>query len=90
MPETKTTPDEAFTIVVNGRRYNYPPRLPATYDNIFYLANPDFKGLAPDGASITYRWRGDGDKVREGIITRDKPIYVDNGMIFNCYMTGNA
>lgn len=82
--------EAAFTITVNGKRYNYPPRLPVTYDNIFYLAHPDYRGVAPNGASITYRWRGEGDNTREGIITKDKSIYADSGMIFNCYFTGNA
>ena len=86
-PQTTT---EAFTIVVNGRRYNYPPRRPINYESIFALAYPDHKGLAPDGASITYHWKGEGDRERNGIIDRDTQIYADDGMVFNCYMTGNA
>jgi hypothetical protein len=81
--------EEAFTIVVNGRRWNYPPRRPINYESIFALAHPDHKGLAPDGASITYRWK-QGHRERNGVIDRDTQIYADNEMVFNCYFTGNA
>jgi hypothetical protein len=79
----------SFTILVNGRRYDFPPRRPVNYEVIFHFAHPDHKGLAPDGASITFHWK-QGDRERNGIIDRDTQIYADDGMVFNCYFTGNA
>lgn len=72
-------------IIVNGERHDI-PRGDVDYQTIATLAGkPDDQYL-----SVTYRWRGEGDIARSGILCSGESIAGADGMVFNAVNTGNA
>lgn len=73
-------------IIVNGRSVNVAPEDKITHAAIAGLAgHPGDKSL-----TVTYRWRGEGDMERSGILANGESVVLADGMVFNAINTGNA
>lgn len=72
-----------LSYVLNGSRYPAPLDGILTYENICYAA-----GYQPqNNPSTMYYYKKDK---RSGIMTRGDVIAVEEGLIINCMVTGNA
>lgn len=78
-------------ITINGTETDYEDAL-ISYDDIAAFVAIEEQWHPPlPLLSVTYRWKGDGDASREGIISpSSKPIKPAPGMVFNAYHTGAA
>lgn len=70
-------------IIINGKPHDHDEGA-ITHEQICELAGE------PEYASVTYRGPSQGDNQRSGTTYKGKIVAVDDGMIFNCVVTGNA
>lgn len=78
-------------ITVNGIETEYEADT-ISYDDVATIVALEERWQPPlPLLSVTYSWKGEGDAVREGIISpKSKPIKPAPGMMFNAYHTGAA
>ena len=70
-------------ITINGDEQDFDGET-ISHEKICELAN------RPVHASVTYSGPRHGDSRREGLTYAGKSVQVEDGMIFNCVVTGNA
>ncbi len=78
-------------IIVNGTPAEHDGET-ISYDDIATIVAFEERWQPPlPLLSVTYRWRGEGDAVREGIISpASSPIKAAPGMTFSAYQTSAA
>lgn len=76
-------PLRQWTVTINGAEAKgWGDKI--SHEEICKLANK------PVEASVTYRGPRKGDSERSGMTYAGKVIEIEDGMIFSCYVTGNA
>lgn len=76
-------PHEETIITVNGDSHAW-PKTSITHEEICALAKQ------PVHASVTYEGPRHGDSRRSGLTHVGKSIKVENGLVIDCVVTGNA
>ncbi len=76
--------NKPLIITINGVAA-YWSKTNISYDDVVTLS-----GQPPGHYSITYRGKVKGDSRREGILSPDQTIVVEERMVFNAYNTSNA
>ena len=81
--EVREWKGEPVKITVNGKAHETIAHA-LSYEDVLELAGERM------GASMTYRGPRHGDAQRSGILYKGKTVTIEDGMAFDCVMTGNS